>query len=501
MYEDDEEYLQQEGPQEPDDDLSQEEPTNLSQFALLSYLTSSQDVWVLAQPLLKPEYFDAEYSSIIEFCQTYTGKYNRLPSKLMIRGETGVRLETPEDAQEEHVRTWLASEVEAHCRHKALCAALINGSMRVQEDDSRSVAAEQEAEMRRVLNMSVTRHIGVEVHTGMKDALTRAKENSGIPCGIKHLDLVLDGGFNFRSLNMFVVASGGGKSVILSNIAYNYARDLKYNVVYISLELDEDMIQKRFASIMTGTYISQIYQNMDNIDKELRLRMVGENKKEGHVFIKKMPANSTTTADIRAYIYYLEMQTGLKIQVCCTDYLDLLAPTQTGIKADNIHLRDKYVTEEHRNMMDDLGLIGFTASQRIKGSEDESNGDSQGHVAGGTGKVNTVDNLIFGRRSDRDRQEGKMLLTVKKARTSSADGKRFPILFDNNTLILSAVTDQEFEEALPYLTTKDFVKQSPVQEKYKHLRDAKKSVINNRAPNAQVSDKLEKLRSQFPGRV
>lgn len=487
---------EEEGPDFPEEldhdgavDGEDYEPTVLDQFGLVSYLTACPDVWALATPILKPDYFDNEFATVIDFCMKYADRYKKLPSNLVIRSQTGVKLEVPDDVDDPRTQKWLCEAIESHCRHKAAIQLILKSSEMVggKKAVPRTVTAALQEEWKAINLMSLQRSLGVEVHTGVKDALLRAKDNSGIPCGLTHLDRILDGGFNRKSLNLFVMSSGGGKSVIMSNLAYNYARIHKFNVIYVTLELDEDLTQKRFVSIMTGCPTTDVYQRMDDIDKELRLRMFGQNKKEGHVFLKKMPMNGTTSADIMAYIHDLMIQTGLKFDVLIVDYLDLMTPRAAGIDMNKEHLKDKYCTEELRAICDELNLIGFTASQRTKGSEDDGENDSQGHVAGGSTKVNTVDNLIFGRRSDRDREEGRMWLTSKKSRTSAAHGKRFPVRFCNNTLIISDCTEEEFANALPFLSVKDIANPSSVQRQYgKSSGTAQPKAVNN-AGTAQSS--------------
>jgi hypothetical protein len=472
-------------------DQPDEEPTVLDEYALVCYLTSCPNAWALARPILKPGYFDNEFRKIIEFCIKFSDKYKKLPSKLIIRGETGIKLETPDDADDPRIFDWLIDEVESHCRYKATVELILANSevvgngKRVTRADTAAINEQWKA----VSLLSMGSNLGVEVHHGMKDALFRAKENSGISCGLKHLDQILDGGFSRKSLNLFVAGSGVGKSVMMSNFAFSYAKIHKYNVVYVTLELDEDLTQKRFASIMTGVSTTEVYQHANDIDRELLLRMKGE-RKEGNIYLKKMSMNGTTNADIRAYIHDLMIKTGLVFDVLVVDYLDLMSPQTLGIDPNNLHLKDKHCTEELRGTCEDLNLIGFSASQRTKGSEDDSEQDSQGHVSGGTGRVNTVDNLIFARRSDRDREEGRMWLTSKKSRTSTAHGKRIPVKWDNNNLIISDATDEEFAAALPYLTGKDLSKSSPIQKKYSHLVPQKNGGVNTTPAGSKAIDKF-----------
>jgi hypothetical protein len=85
-------------------------------------------------------------------------------------------------------------------------------------------------------------------------------------------------------------------------------------------------------------------------------------KQSGELRIKYMSAQSTVN-DVRAYVKELEVQTGIKIDAMCIDYLDLLMPVTAKVSPSDLFVKDKYVSEEIRNLGKELGIIMVTASQ------------------------------------------------------------------------------------------------------------------------------------------
>jgi hypothetical protein len=102
----------------------------------------------------------------------------------------------------------------------------------------------------------------------------------------------------------------------------------------------------------------EIFQNLDTL--EMKVRMVG--RKSGKLRIKYMPAQSNVN-QIRAYLKELEIQTGQKSDFIMVDYLDLVMPVSAKVSPSDLFVKDKYVSEELRNLAKELNVLLITASQ------------------------------------------------------------------------------------------------------------------------------------------
>ena len=193
----------------------------------------------------------------------------------------------------------------------------------------------------------------------------------------------------------------------------------------------------RIDSMMTSTSSRDIFRDIDNI--EMKLKMAA--KKYGKLRIKYMPAQSTVN-DLRAYCKELQIQTGMQLDFLCVDYLDLLMPVSAKVSPSDLFVKDKYVSEELRNLAKELNVLFVTASQLNRSAVEEIEFDHS-HISGGISKINTADNVfgIFTSRSMRER--GQYQLQLMKTRSSSGVGQKIELEFNVETL---RITDPNPEE-------------------------------------------------------
>ena len=253
------------------------------------------------------------------------------------------------------------------------------------------------------------------------------------------MDSKLFGGFNKGELNIFAGGSGAGKSIFLQNLALNWSL-MRLNVVYISLELSENLTAMRMDAMNTGYSTRDLYKNLDDVD--LRIKM--QKKKAGSIQIVQL-ASGCTVNDIRAYLKEYTVQTGIRPDCILIDYLDLMMPAQKKVPPSDLFIKDKFVSEELRNLAVDLDILFATASQLNRGAVDEIEFDHS-HIAGGLSKIQTADNVIgiFSSRAMRER--GRIQIQFMKTRSSSGVGQKVDLEFDINTLRLRDLSEEDQEE-------------------------------------------------------
>jgi replicative DNA helicase len=270
------------------------------------------------------------------------------------------------------------------------------------------------------------------------------KSNNGQnSTGWPALDRLLYGGFNRGELQIFAGGSGSGKSLFMQNLAVNWAQ-AGLSGVYITLELSEGLCSYRIDSMMTNTAAKDIFKDIDTV--EMKVKML--QKKAGRLQIKYMPAQSTVN-DIRAYLKELQIQTGLRADFLCVDYLDLLMPVSAKVSPNDLFVKDKYVSEELRNLAKELNILFVTASQLNRAAVEEIEFDHS-HISGGISKINTADNVfgIFTSRAMRER--GRYQLQLMKTRSSSGVGQKVELEFDIESLrIRDLAEDQQTGSGFP----------------------------------------------------
>ena len=162
----------------------------------------------------------------------------------------------------------------------------------------------------------------------------------------------------------------------------------------------------------------------------MRVKIIG--KKSGTYQVKYLPSGKTAN-DVRSYLKEYEIKLGRKVDILLLDYLDLLMPISKKISAENLFIKDKYVSEELRNLAVEKQCVLVTAAQLNRGAVEEVEFDHS-HISGGLSKIQTADNVfgIFTSRAMRER--GKYQIQLMKTRSSSGVGMKIDLDFNIDTL-------------------------------------------------------------------
>jgi len=139
-----------------------------------------------------------------------------------------------------------------------------------------------------------------------------------------------------------------------------------------------------------------------------------------------------------------EIKLGRKVDILLVDYLDLLMPISKKISAENLFIKDKYVSEELRNLAVEKQCVLVTAAQLNRGAVEEVEFDHS-HISGGLSKIQTADN-VFGIFTSRAmREHGKYQIQLMKTRSSSGVGQKIDLDFDIDTLRITDPGEDEYQ--------------------------------------------------------
>jgi archaellum biogenesis ATPase FlaH len=355
-----------------------------------------------------------------------------VPTEEIVNAATGSTFKVPHDLRDEHF-DWLLNDFETFTRHKGLEKAILESADMLEKGEYGSV----EEKIKAAVQIGLQRDMGTDYFEDPRARLMRIKEKNGqISTGWKAVDDKLFGGMNRGELNIFAGGSGAGKSLFLANLGVNWAL-AGLNVVYLTLELSEELVSMRVDAMITGFATREIFKNIDDV--EMKVKMIG--KKSGQFQVKYMPSGKTTN-DIRAYLKEYEIKMGRKVDVLLVDYLDLLMPIGKKISAENLFVKDKYVSEELRNLAMEKNCLFVTAAQLNRGAVEEVEFDHS-HISGGLSKIQTADNVfgIFTSRAMRER--GRYQIQLMKTRSSSGVGMKIDLEFNIDSLRISDVEGEE----------------------------------------------------------
>ena len=393
------------------------------QRVYLEMMLTDAESFVRCQAVFDPDAFDRRLAPAAKFLNDYVTDHNALPTFEMINAATNTDLKNPGQLQENHY-DWLMAEFETFSRHKALEAAILKSADLLEKGEYGPV----EDLVKKAVQIGLQKDLGTDYFADPRKRLEMIKDTNGqVSTGWAAMDKKLFGGFNRGELNIFAGGSGAGKSLFLANIGVNMAMK-GMNVLYLTLELAESLVSMRIDSMLTGISTREIFKQIDDV--ELKVKMIG--KKSGAIQVKYMPSGKTPN-DVRSYIKEYEIKTGKHVDVLLIDYLDLLMPNGAKVSAENLYIKDKYVSEELRNLAMELKTVFVTAAQLNRGAVEEIEFDHS-HISGGLSKIQTADNVfgIFTSRAMRER--GRYQLQLMKTRNSSGVGQKIDLGFDVDTL-------------------------------------------------------------------
>ena len=406
------------------------------QKVYLEMMLTDAETFVRCQAVFNDQAFDRRLQSAAKFINDYVVEHNAMPTFDIVNASTNANLQHPGDLAENHY-DWLLQDFETFSRHKALESAILKSADLLEKGEYGPV----EDLVKQAVQIGLQKDLGTDYWKDPASRLKAIKDKNGqVTTGWASLDKKLFGGFNRGELNIFAGGSGSGKSLFLANLGVNWAL-AGLNVVYLTFELSENLVSMRIDSMTTDIPTRDIFKNIEDV--EMKVKMIG--KKSGAIQVKYMPTGKTAN-DIRSFLKEYEIKTGKKVDVLLVDYLDLMMPIAKRISAENLFVKDKYVSEELRDLAMELNTLFVTASQLNRSSVEEIEFDHS-HISGGISKINTADNLIGIFTSRAMRERGRYQIQLMKTRSSSGVGQKIDLEFDVDSLrIRDLAEDEDYQE-------------------------------------------------------
>jgi len=404
--------------------MNKEYNAEIQKLFLEMMLQDAQN-FVRVQNIYNPENFDRSLRETATFITEYSDKYKTLPTPEQIRATTSIELK-PAAEMQEHAE-WFINEFENFTKRQELERAILKSADMIENGDFAPI----EKLIKDAVQISLTKDLGTDYFANPSERINKYFNSGGqVSTGWPQMDRLLYGGFSRGELNIFAGGSGSGKSLVMMNIALSWLQ-MGLSGVYITLELSEELCSLRTDAMLTSMGTKDIRKDIETT--ELKVKMVG--KKSGKYRIKGLPAQSNVN-DIRSFIKEYQIQTGNAVDFIMVDYLDLIMPVSAKVSPNDLFVKDKYVSEELRNLAKELGVLFVTASQLNRSAVEEVEFDHS-HISGGISKINTADNVfgIFTSRAMKER--GKYQLQCMKSRSSTGVGQKIDLEYNIETMRIS----------------------------------------------------------------
>lgn len=292
--------------------------------------------------------------------------------------------------------------------------------------------------------------IGLEYFQSLEERYARMAEKEAaqefFTSGFKSIDDALLGGGPHRGeIYSWIGLSGAGKSLALVTAALRNVITLNKKVLYVSLEMDQDMIAERFDAQLSGAAISSLKSNPDVV-KDAFEEFSRHREDDRLLVIKQFPAGSMGVNTLRAYLQQLYM-TGFKPDLVIIDYI--------GEMKDYPNMptwESRYrIVRDLRGLATEEDVCIFTAMQPNKSARDAQRKDGMGpgviddtNLADSYGQIRPLDGCWSLNQMQNEKEAGIGRVFVIKHRHGRS---RFElhIQYNPQTLALTEISRAEYD--------------------------------------------------------
>lgn len=409
-----------------------------AQRLFINSMLSNPELFARVNPILKPDYFDPGMQGPIKFLQEYFQEHRSVPASQIFQAATK---NTPEifQIQRQDVQ-FIAEQIALFCQASAMIQVARKSPSLIEKQDYQGLITQ----FKEAAQIGLLEDLGIEY---FDDPLARLEKmettDKLISTGWKDVDDLIGGGVGRQELITFLAPSGGGKSVSMLNLAYNFMKQGLHGV-YISIEMKDTKVAQRADQMLAKMASNMINVNKAKVAHEIQL--FGE-QTGSRFFIKRMREGETNANHVLAYLRELEGTKAFRPDFVVVDYLDIM---QAARKVDgaNMFLKDQYVSEEVRGIGFDYDAIMVSGSQLGKHATEAINDGRkmhQGDVQGGSSKTNTSDLMIATVKTDAMHEAGEYRFEFPKSRNSDAANKTCMMRWNKDTLRISDGSSQALQ--------------------------------------------------------
>lgn len=327
-------------------------------------------------PHLKADYFqDLSDRTLFKIVNNFITDYNSLPSKealLIELDKTKINQDLHKDTlsvlgevleiDAESNVDWLLDTTEAFCKKMAVNNAIMSAWGIIQGEDKKRDQQAIPGLLQEALAVSFETRLG---HDYINDAphqfewYHRIEEK--IPTDIELFNEITEGGMSKKTLNILIGGTYAGKSLVMCHMAASQFL-LGHNVLYITLELSEEMVRERIDANLLDTPLDMIRA----MPKDLYFKKIEEieSKTPGKLIIHEYPTAAAGKLQFEALLQELKIKKSFKPSVIYVDYLNLCRSSRVrDMHGGGMYEYFKYVAEELRGIAGEHNVVLVTATQ------------------------------------------------------------------------------------------------------------------------------------------
>lgn len=399
------------------------------QIMILGLMHQSYDFLILAQSIIKPEYFADEILSwYFMKMRDYYLDYQMRASPDVLRNELlkACRARPRPKIQEADIQAYqdvfkalqlpvpdvdyIVKEVTTFCRHQAIKAAVLEAPALLQQEKFDEIEALVRGAVSTGANVM---DLGCQYFVDWPERLRRRRELAQLqtmPTGITDLDKVIGGGIKPKQIGIWMAPTNRGKTIALMQCGKKAVTSGR-KVIHYTLEMSADAIGERYDSSFSRIAMDELADEEALLATRLEKygRMFGNT-----LLIKEYATKQVGVSIIRSHLMQC-MGMGFEPDLILVDYLDLLTPPR------HYHEKRDELTataEELRGLAIEMERPVWSATQAQRAAISLET-HTEEHVSEDIGKMNIADLVITINQTKEEVDTGVMRLFVAKNRNGA----------------------------------------------------------------------------------
>ena len=406
----------------------------------------------------KKDYPHPTYEAMVSVVRTQTEDYSTSIVKQVIDFMARVKSNSIGDEDQEYVKEKSLD----FCKKQKLKEAILKSVGLLQNQSFEQI----QKVINDAMNLGADNNHGHDYH---KDVLDRfeLKMRNPISTAWDEIDNITKGGLGKRELGVVVAPTGAGKSMALAHLGAMAVVKGK-TVVHYTLELADTVVGQRYDSCITGIRLQDLMSMKESI-----LGVIEHIP--GQLIIKEYPTKSASTRTLGIHLEKLR-QKGIEPDMIIVDYADLLKPTATGFKSQELRHSLGNTYEELRGIAQTWDIPVWTASQTNR-SGLNAEVITMEAISEAFNKCFVADFICSISRTMEDKTENKGRMFVAKNR-NGIDGIVYPMEIDTAKVHLRVLPPDE-DSSIDAVVMKTKAEQDEhLRKKYKQFKEERRKQAN-----------------------
>ena len=353
---------------------------------ILRNLFCNEQYYRKVVPHLDGEYFQDPIEKILfEEILDFSGKYDKVPTKEVVRINLGNRSDLTEETYKNSSAKletltdewvdfdWLVDSTEKWCQDRAIYNALLKSVQIADGNDEKLSKDAIPTILQQALGVTFDEHIG---HDYLESADDRYefyhREEEKIPFDLEKFNYITKGGLPNKTLNVALAGTGVGKSLFMCHMASACLLQGK-NVLYITMEMSEEKIAERIDANCLNLNIKDI----GDLPQVMFKSKIADLQKRttGKIVIKVYPTASAHPGHFRSLLNELKLKKSFIPDIIFIDYLNICASSRYKGHIVNSYTYVKAIAEELRGLAVEFDLPIVSATQTTRSGFGSSDPD------------------------------------------------------------------------------------------------------------------------------